>query len=219
MVNTIKLPIHYFIVGGLYMKLLKKAVFLISFFSLAMVTGCTTKKNVKPVTKPTEPFKEYDVATILGKLVIGGKEIGFPFKIEDLPEGYRLTCDEDDYSYEKLEGKTEFSVDFIKDENNRISTTWRCKEKQNIIDDGQLCFVGYTEEEGDTNETFSIDDIGCENTVEDVINKFGEPSETEIIEEMDLVELVYKMDDDNKIVFMAFDRENISQIWMTRSLN
>lgn len=181
---------------------------------MIMLTGCGLKREQEIITKPPETYKVCDLSKMQQTLVIGGKEVGFPFELKDLPDIYTEKLSEDGFTYDKLEGVTEDNRIIGKGEYS-IDVQVKCKKKENLIDDGKVCYVGYSEVEGTTNNAFSVDGIGCDNTIEEAVDRFGEPSTIEEISENNYCAIEYKQDNDTSVVFISLDGVSIQQMYLT----
>ena len=153
---------------------MRKYIFILCILCMMLCVACGKNENDSElITKEAESMRTIDAQAMFEKIEIGGKAVGFPFILKELPENYIVEEPEDDKPKEYplfVDGKREIGV--------LIGVDFESRDK---FYDGTVNHIFWsvpdTEKLEESKGKISIDDITIGSTMDEVIDKFGEPSE------------------------------------------
>lgn len=158
---------------------MRKRIIILCFLCMMLCVACGKNENdSEPITKETESMEEsirgIDIQSIYEKIEIGDKAVGFPFKLKELPDNYTMELPDDERQ----------NVDYPIVVNGKRQTGARFIVEFESLDkfyDGtvkQIFWMEMQMDELDEMEAkLSVDGITLGSTMDEVIEKFGEPSE------------------------------------------
>lgn len=157
------------------------------------------------------------VLQMLDKVTLNGKPVVLPFKLSDLGEGYSF--DKNDVSVYEKDGNTYAYTDLLY--NNKMITTVSLfeyaegqKTEDFIVD---MISYSYLDNES-VSEIIKVDDISGKNKKEDVLSKFGEPTNRETLDTGSEIITYETNNNDNSYVEFWFTKDNIISTIMIKNI-
>ena len=154
---------------------MRKYIFILCILCMMLCVACGKNENDSElITKETESIRRIDLQPIFEKIEIGDKVVGFPFMLKELPENYTMELPDD----EKKSVRTSVLVNGKRQTGARFIVEFESLDK---FYDGTVNHIFWsvpdTEKLEESKGKISIDDITIGSTMDEVIDKFGEPSE------------------------------------------
>jgi len=162
-----------------------------------------------PISSETKYSDDNDtkVKQMMEKITLNGKSLKIPYKLSDLGDGYTFDSSVD---IEEHNGKT-YAVTKLMYNDEKVSYVFlsNYQKNQKITD-----FIAYYISSSDLNENMygflQIDNIGINSTKNDILKKFGEPTN---IKSTDVGEYIYyEINDDIYISMFVLNSGKITDI-------
>ena len=162
-----------------------------------------------PISSETKYSDDNDtkVKQMMEKITLNGKSLKIPYKLSDLGDGYTFDSSVD---IEEHNGKT-YAVTKLMYNDEKVSYVFlsNYQKNQKITD-----FIAYYISSSDLNENMygflHIDNIGINSTKNDILKKFGEPTN---IKSTDVGEYIYyEINDDIYISMFVLNSGKITDI-------
>lgn len=162
-----------------------------------------------PTSSETKYSDDNDtkVKQMLENVTLNGKPLKIPYKLSDLGEGYTFDSSVD---IEERNGKT-YDITKLMYNNEKVSYVFLSNYQKN---QKTTDFIAYYISSSDLNENMygflKVDNIGINSTKNDILKKFGEPTN---IKSTDVGEYIYyEINDDIYISMFVLDNGQITDI-------
>ena len=150
---------------------MRKYIFILCILCMMLCVACGKNENDSElITKEAESMRTIDAQAMFEKIEIGGKAVGFPFKLKELPDNYTMELPDDERQ----------NVDYPIVVNGKRQTGARFIVEFESLDkfyDGtvkQIFWMEMQMDELDEMEAkLSVDGITLGSTMDEVIEKFG----------------------------------------------
>lgn len=151
------------------------------------------------------------VKQMLEKVTFNGEPLTIPYKASDLGEGFSFR--EDVSTYENDEGK-EFSITILKCGSDSLCSVSLYGYNDSQSADEFIAYsIGYSIlEDNKYNDLVQIDGVDGNSTMDDVMEKFGNPTTIENGSSSGSIYICYKIDDNIYISFWGTEDNHIMQM-------